>query len=212
MSDIVLTKNLEDKNLSKRQYNRARSFVALTVPSLTSQLPEVDFKKSRKVTNGFYRFRLAIHPEAFGVIGKTTAQDLYNRLMTLIQADPFSYEINAFHARSYNENTSNERTQTPQEKLAQDATDVASKLMIILDAQAPMADKYKAYGELREIELFEELGPALIIGLIPADQLENVLFVRVAIRQPGMPQRRTWFLIAMEQIDRASPGGRGAGS
>jgi len=174
-------KGLSDKRFSKRQYMRATNFVKLIVPSAADQLPTVDFKHASRIINGYYKFRLVIHPEIVDAFPAVTPKDLYYRIQALIQKDPFASEIKVVNQVDTDDGYGGTRNLNTMERLQNDAAFMANKFAVLANKNASMKDRYDAYAQLRSIELFEELGPALMTSLIPASDIEKYIFMTVAV-------------------------------
>ncbi len=179
LSDIVLQKNLSDKNLTKSKYIRATSFIDLTVPTASALIPEVNFKEVNKLVNGYFRLKLVIHPEAIGVMEKLSKNQIHDRLVDLLRRDPFASEINSEHTQTSIGESS--ESSTTEEKLQEDINDVTNLFAVFLDDHSTMIEKYQAYLKAREFELFEAIGPALMVSLIPKDKIEDMIFLKVSI-------------------------------
>jgi hypothetical protein len=157
----------------------AKSYIDLTVPSLSQQINWAPYLTSKKKHNGYIHIKTVFHDSALNSIN-ATEEELHDRLRSFVD----NFKGNIFSSRYEDPE---DTTLTINGKLEYDIRDTAKYLAIVLSKMTPLSEKTAAFSVVRQLPVFQSLGAALISSFLPAAQFQEMVYINVEAGAADLP-------------------------
>lgn len=176
--DIELIRNLSDASLGAGQIAKAKSLLDLSLPAkISQQIPWGTLTDGTSKINAYVNIKFLVHGAALALLQPLSDQDLEKRIRDLVTKDPYADYVMTINTDNYAEGRANDEALLS--KMDQDIQALKIRILVLMDSKASLNDKLKALDDLRNLSLFDEVGPALLISLLPPEVLQDQIYVEV---------------------------------
>lgn len=183
---IHIARNLSDKNLNSNQINKAKAFVDIALAdAITKQIPWGNFIDGNTKNDAYVNVRFLFKGPAMNQFKQISEADLKTAIRNLMTKDPYTSYVQSLQTAQYSTANSldydsdNSAAGMEQARLNSDIQALSSRILILISPSSSVPDKAKVLDDLRKLDLFNEIGPALLISLLPQDSLQDLIYVGI---------------------------------
>lgn len=178
--DIVFEWEYSDKILRGSEFEMIQEAVAQALPDgLVSQIDWKGWTSKNDYDNASFSYKMVLHPDAFKAVGNLgTANQIAERLSDYLDTIPTPSATPMAPA---------DQTMPVFGLYTRDIEVISSKLEVVFSSDPQVTANRRAaiFAELRDSDLFIEIGPGFLVSLIPKAQLQKLVYFEMKLRADG---------------------------
>jgi len=180
---LVMSREIKSSSLMTSEFRRIREQLQRTLPDqIYSQIPWKNWDYAfRERVNVYFRHQITFTLPALEALPAMSTGDIYLRLKAYMATIP------APSAAPSNEGYPLGDT-TPvslQDRYEHDLQKISANLMRVADRGRSTIERYNAFVELKDNELFREIGAGFLLRLLPQDRLAQLVHYEFELSAKG---------------------------
>ena len=170
ISDLLLTRDYQDKRLTSSDINRAKEYVKDNLPDIAPIIDWGQLNEIKKSTNGYIRMSFLFHAEALSYLSRFSPPELYARLADYIYKHPDVMQFKA-HAGKIGDESS-------EQALEREIQNLHYELLKVFRSENA-GTRLSSFQALKNSPLFQEVAMGFISSLLPKENLRKLIFFRL---------------------------------